>query len=529
APNNLSSSNTDTRFGYEGATQLMIWEIILGLRNATPPYARINNKLYSNFKNSDFPSFVKGYDAIADKLAKHKTIPSFSSGDEASAPTYQLKYDAATGMCTGDLTDQNGVLDAYTFTAPNVTFTRDGNTLHVSAPLTAFESGPILASAKGSSLKEESAVLYCWTAADSTKQTLIQTFKTSAEQATAYFKLEAEMISTTLTILKEADDGHVADIPFTVTDQSGSRVFEGKTDSKGDLLVPGLVIGETYVITESVPEGYKAEKASQTVTITSGVNKVTFRNTLITGGLVIYKSSDAHDVPLEGAVFELRDSDGNLIERLITDEDGKASVFDLPYGAYFLEEVEAPEGFVIDDTIYSFSIQDDGQVFEFSAVNEPIPGSISIRKVDPSGRPLAGVTFLLEYSEDGGKEWAPIMARADGYPVTIGTTTSDVTDGKLTTDENGEVTFEGLMIRSQLGEILYRLTETETVPGYSLLPESILVGELTEEETAVSFEVVNEPVTVLPFTGRAGFKVIYLLSLLTIPAAVVLIKKRKVE
>ncbi len=86
APNYTNSAiSKDTEFGYEGATQVLIWEIVMGLRSATAPYTRSDRQLYDTFAGGDFPSFDTGYAKIVELMQAHLTIPSFSARSQAAA------------------------------------------------------------------------------------------------------------------------------------------------------------------------------------------------------------------------------------------------------------------------------------------------------------------------------------------------------------------------------------------------------------------------------------------------------------
>ena len=102
-----------------------------------------------------------------------------------------------------------------------------------------------------------------------------------------------------------------------------------------------------------------------------------------------------------------------------------------------------------------------------------------------------------------------------------GGTTSNVTDGKLTTDESGTITFENLWADEA---VQYRLKEVEAPEGYALLKEPIFEGTLPAsypdgKVSATPDEVIDGtayfydlPITVqnghiytLPMTGGSGF------------------------
>ena len=79
-------------------------------------------------------------------------------------------------------------------------------------------------------------------------------------------------------------------------------------------------------------------------------------------------------------------------------------------------------------------------------------GSITVRKVDATGAPLAGAELLLETSADG-QAWTEV--------------------GKITTDSTGVAKWENLKTGVQ-----YRVTETKAPAGYTLLTEPLFAEAL---------------------------------------------------
>jgi len=79
-------------------------------------------------------------------------------------------------------------------------------------------------------------------------------------------------------------------------------------------------------------------------------------------------------------------------------------------------------------------------------------GSITVRKVDVTGGPLAGAELMLETSTDG-KTWTEV--------------------GRVTTDKIGVAKWENLKTGVQ-----YRVTETKSPAGYTLLTEPLFTGTL---------------------------------------------------
>lgn len=88
--------------------------------------------------------------------------------------------------------------------------------------------------------------------------------------------------------------------------------------------------------------------------------------------------------------------------------------------------------------------------YKIKAVEEK--GSITVRKVDATGAPLAGAELLLGTSADG-KTWTEV--------------------GRVTTDSTGVAKWENLKI-----DVQYRVTETKAPAGYTLLTEPLFAGAL---------------------------------------------------
>lgn len=84
-------------------------------------------------------------------------------------------------------------------------------------------------------------------------------------------------------------------------------------------------------------------------------------------------------------------------------EDGSFSFEGIPYGTWYIREIEQPAGFVLDDTVYPVSIGKDAQVVEIKIVNKYIRGNIHLTKVDaeyPDNK-LTGATFEVYKDSNG--------------------------------------------------------------------------------------------------------------------------------
>lgn len=331
--------------------------------------------------------------------------------------------------------------------------------------------------------------------------------------------LTNELKYAPLKIVKTSEDGNVAGFTFKVTRLADGYSKTYTTNAAGEIItdqMPVYVDADAtqlyeYKVEEiNVPDKYRTPDA-QTVTLTYGQTaEVSFYNQIARGSLEILKVDHDGVTPLEGAKFEITDDNGNVIATETSGPDGKIKVESILYGQYHWSEVKAPKGYDLDDTVHDFAIEHDEQVVEVTQENTPSVGSITAKKIDADGNAMPGVEFTLEYSTDDGATWAPVEARAEDSKPSIGGCTSAVVDGALETDENGVATFNGLQINNQTVTILYRLTETATKSGNTLLAAPMFIGSLPQvlddgtEIVDVTVTAVNNQNYTLPSSGGNG-------------------------
>ena len=168
-----------------------------------------------------------------------------------------------------------------------------------------------------------------------------------------------------------------------------------------------------------------------------------------------------------------------MVADVTTGTDGMAVFSDLPLGSYTYQEISAPEGYVVDDTKYQITITTGTLNITETRTNTMAKGSITVRKLDATSAPLAGVELLLETSADG-KTWTEV--------------------GRVITDKIGVAKWEKLKTGVQ-----YRVTETKAPAGYTLLTEPLFAGVLEANSPDITITACNSVGFVLPFTGSNGF------------------------
>lgn len=222
---------------------------------------------------------------------------------------------------------------------------------------------------------------------------------------------------------------------------------------------------------------------------------VTFTNVQY-GKVKIIKTLDGEG-SVAGWQFKITDADGTEIEGspFTSDENGEILTKVLP-GQYTIEEIIPADSLYIctSENPQTVTIAQ-GQTAEVTFTNALRPGKITLDKVDIKGNPLAGATFLLEWSEDGSLWW-PIEYSDSEIPQEGCCSNPNIVDGCLTTGTDGKLEWDNLHPSLQ-----YRLTETKAPRGYTKLRKAAFEGELPEEDHSLEVKVINSRTFTLPETG----------------------------
>lgn len=322
-----------------------------------------------------------------------------------------------------------------------------------------------------------------------------------------YFSLTADLPYGNLAIQKTTNtgqnkDGWVFDI-YSGKSASGNPVKTVTSGTDGKITAIDLTPG-WYTVSERAKDGWLCD-TPKTVEVKAGETaSVSFSNTQL-GKAEIVKAFATMEPngtnPLSGWQFTLKsEADGSVCGPYTTGNDGKVTTGWLKPGWYTVTEI-IPEGSLYTAKTNPQRIEiKSGTTVQTSITftNALKPARISIHKVDPSGNPLAGAKFLLEWSSDNGATWKPV-AKNSGEDVAIGGCSSSVVDGCLITDDSGIISFEGLH-----PQLLYRLTEVEAPAGYLLLSDRAWQGRLdTQTNLSLELTVHNSPGFLLPNTGTA--------------------------
>ena len=233
------------------ATQAIIWELICEYRSAYTYDDWGYSPFYDCVDTSRYPTFELWYDEIAAAMQSANEIPSFAAYAELWADVIELKRNAA-GNYTASVTDTNGVLSAYNFTANSgngVTFTRKGNTLTITATAAAAKNllGEKTYSATGSAfeMNPDEAVL-CWYDRTGRYQAMASYTGVGRDPLRVYIKIRAVEEKGSLTINKvDAETGKaLAGVTYRLYDSAGKKVTDVTTGADGKAVFKDLPQGK---------------------------------------------------------------------------------------------------------------------------------------------------------------------------------------------------------------------------------------------------------------------------------------------
>ena len=258
------------------------------------------------------------------------------------------------------------------------------------------------------------------------------------------------------------------------------------TDSSGRIVLTNVNRGWYKVVEEESPTGFSIQDDGvYEFYLEAGVSRELVVDNTPLSALVVYKYDSATKLPLEGARFELRylsgetsGTEGTVIGEYVTSKNGSFTVTGLKEGTYICQELESPDGHLIDSepqTVYISGKEQDVVTLRFG--NAPL-GSLLITKVsdDEKREPLSDVEVLL----------------TDSSGNFIGTN-----NGRYVTNSAGEILVEGLTPGTT---VVAR--EVRAKPGY-LLDDSPQYALIRSGET-VGLEFRNAPAGNLVIVKRSS-------------------------
>lgn len=299
----------------------------------------------------------------------------------------------------------------------------------------------------------------------------------------------------TLKLTKKGDDGNLLEgVEFEI---SGNGITKKSASGKdGVVTFTGLAFGE-YTITEvEAPQGYvkaapikvtidgsdSAERVIQLEPIENKHTKLTVTKfaedgeTKLSGAKFVIKSADGKYVKVDGTSFASFADKKEDATAIVTGKNGTFTLEYLPLGKYVLEEIEAPEGYMIVTASKYFEIKNSET--RVSINNTKIKAGLKIIKTDENGKLLEGIKFTLKNSAGGF-----VTASGSGGKYTY-TGLAD-TGTEFTTDGRGEIFVSGLLWGT------YYLSETNAPKGMVGIKDKMVKVDADSHNQTIELKLEN--------------------------------------
>ena len=201
---------------------------------------------------------------------------------------------------------------------------------------------------------------------------------------------------------------------FLLYDSNHNPIGEYVTDQDGYIYAnEGLADGRYYLREIKAAPGYVLDPELKTIYVRYGsTTEIEWSNTAECGQIqIIKKSADdnaTNGLPagtlLEGAVFEIYDKAGNVVDTIKSDRNGRAISKTLPLSRYTIREIKAPANYSINPTVMTAYLEFNGQIVTFEVQNTSVATGVSIKKTGPvqavPGQPIRYVFSQIKNSSN---------------------------------------------------------------------------------------------------------------------------------
>ncbi len=251
------------------------------------------------------------------------------------------------------------------------------------------------------------------------------------------------------------------------------------TDVNGELKIEDLRTGNYKLIETKTNQWYNLAEDTEIEVEWDKEAQATIQNELKKGQVRIIKvDEDNNEVRLEGVEFEVLDENNNVLEKLITDENGEALTSRYPirdFSKLKIRETKTLEEYVLSNEVKTIELEEN-QITDIVFENEKIKGQVEITKVDKKDNTklLEGAKFELYDENDNLIE-------------------------TLVTDEQGKA------ISSEICKGKYYLKEVDTGSVYYLLNNDIFEFEIVNNDEIIPITITNEKVEISVDVEKTGY------------------------
>ena len=262
----------------------------------------------------------------------------------------------------------------------------------------------------------------------------------------------------------------IADAVYSIKGVTCSFSTSVSTGPDGSALVEELPAGVYVVKEESVPAPYVRTASEQTIALRPGkVSEARFED-YTRPGLEIVKRNIADGSPIQGVTYQIRQIDGDFLDTVETDADGRAFL-EVDPGSYEISEVNVPSNVIISEIPQTISLEP-GVTRTVRFFNAVKPSLTILKRNAVTTDPLENARFHIYYASDN-------------------TETGEINDlGTYYTDESGRI------VLTNVNRGWYKVVEEESPTGFAIQDDGVYEFYL---EAGASKELVvdNTPLSAL--------------------------------
>ena len=288
-------------------------------------------------------------------------------------------------------------------------------------------------------------------------------------------KFENEKKKGQIEVIKVDKDNNeikIPDVTFEIYDEENNLVDTIITDQDGKAISKPLPIDQDYLVKEIITgDIYVLNEEPQKVTLKEDeITTITFENEKKKGQIKVIKTDGETEVPLQDVTFIVENLQGEIVDRIITDENGEGTskrlAIDEQYTVY---EEKTKKGYILSNEKQVVELKEN-EITELKFNNYKEKGSIKITKISSDGKNIAGIEFKITGTSLTGENF----------------------EATYKTNENGEIFIDEVLT----GEYTIEELQSELNSGY-IIPEAQTVTVENDKTAEVEFynQLIETPKT----------------------------------
>lgn len=261
----------------------------------------------------------------------------------------------------------------------------------------------------------------------------------------------------------------VSDVEFEIIDKDGYQ-YTATSNENGIAYIPNIRTGIATIRELKTNKIYKISEETYEADIKCNeTTDITITNEKLKGQIEVYKlDAEDKEIKLEGVEFQVINSNGEVVETIVTNKDGYAITSRIPIGEYILKETKTDNMHILNKDIIKVDVTTD-ITSKLEITNERIKGQIKVIKTSEDDN------FI-----NGKEKGSPIV----NVKFEVYDSNNNLVD-EITTSEDGSA------ITRLLDKGCYFIKEVESGEWY-LLNANTFEAEIKEHQEIVSVKITNE-------------------------------------